>query len=76
MQFDLTFKPLVAPLSHLKNEIKRGSVVVGPMIVGDASTKILLLVICSSLTSIDYPVVILMLSIQKRRDLRTILGTL
>jgi hypothetical protein len=64
----LTLNPHESFLSYFVNIVEGGSMMVWPVVVSDSVAKILL-VVCCSFRSVDDPIVVLVLFIQKGGDL-------
>ena len=63
------FEPVVALFGYLVEEGEGWSVVVRPMVIGHAATKVSLTIICGSLRRVEYVVLVAMFVVQECRDL-------
>ena len=63
----ISFQPVVALFGYLVEEGEGWSVVVWPMVISHAATKVSLRIISGSLRSILYPILVSMFVVQERR---------
>ena len=66
------FEPVVALLGDLVEEGEGWSVVVRPMVIGHAATKVALTIVGGPLRSVQYVVLVSMFIVQESRDLHQI----
>ena len=65
------FEPVVALFGYLVEEGEGWSVMIRPMVIGHAATKVSLTIICGSLRRVEYVVLVAMFVVQECRDLRS-----
>ena len=63
------FEPVVALFGYLVEEGEGWSVMIRPMVIGHAATKVSLTIICGSLRRVEYVVLVAMFVVQECRDL-------